>query len=134
MDSNREGSTVTKISRKGTSRRATKHGRSIIVQRLILERRSSTVGNTAGAEGTSLSAKAGASSSATAVAAAPRCMQEMCWFTPARAYALGLYIDEGALSRAVVRGAWDPGKEVSLHRLKVPNDKKAEKWSAGTEG
>ena len=41
-----------------------------------------------------------------AVAAAPRCMQEMCWFTPARAYALGLYIDEGALSRAVVRGAW----------------------------
>jgi hypothetical protein len=37
-----------------------------------------------------------------AVSASPRCMQEMCWFTPARAYVLGLYVDEGALGRALV--------------------------------
>lgn len=39
-----------------------------------------------------------------AVSAAPRCMHDLCWLPPARAYVLGTMINEHALNRARVAG------------------------------
>ncbi|KAF4691513.1 hypothetical protein FOZ60_015374 [Perkinsus olseni] len=38
------------------------------------------------------------------VGAAPRCMQNVCWFPPARAYALGIYVSEAHLNRVKADG------------------------------
>ncbi|EER15921.1 hypothetical protein Pmar_PMAR003378 [Perkinsus marinus ATCC 50983] len=38
------------------------------------------------------------------VGAAPRCMQNLCWFPPARAYALGIYVSEAHLNRVKADG------------------------------
>ena len=40
-----------------------------------------------------------------AVSAAPRCMHDLCWLPPARAYVLGTMINEHALNRARASGA-----------------------------
>uniref|UniRef100_A0A0G4FPX8 Chalcone isomerase domain-containing protein n=1 Tax=Chromera velia CCMP2878 TaxID=1169474 RepID=A0A0G4FPX8_9ALVE len=56
------------------------------------------------------------------VGSAPRCMQDACWFPPARAYSLGLYLKDEALKEADAKSAdrnattfFDDSVEKSLH-------------------
>ncbi|CEM37684.1 unnamed protein product [Vitrella brassicaformis CCMP3155] len=43
------------------------------------------------------------------ISSAPRCMQNACWFPPARAYSLGLYLDQGLLNSYMDTGQTEPG-------------------------